>query len=315
MQIASYQFTCRFNSQAVLPVFKGSTLRGGLGHALKRIACALRQQECQDCLLHQTCAYSFLFERKKDHSRVSATSKIRYVAPPHPYILCPPEENKRVYEVGELFSFGVTLLGTTIQFLPHLVFAVQEMGKTGLGKNTHGGSGQFHLETVNLNNNTIYTGQSLDTTIAPDELTLLDKPQEKINRITLTCHTPLRLKKNNELQDKLPFQLLIRAALRRISALESTYDHGEPDLDYKGLVQRASRVTRTQPSLRWREIERYSNRQKRAMLMGGITGSVTYQDDDLSEFVPLLRYCERVHLGKETSFGLGRITIKTGEEL
>jgi CRISPR/Cas system endoribonuclease Cas6 (RAMP superfamily) len=44
--------------------------------------------------------------------------------------------------------------------------------------------------------------------------------------------------------------------------------------------------------------------------MGGITGTITYQAEDLSEFIPLLRYCETVHLGKQTSFGLGRIRIE-----
>jgi hypothetical protein len=313
MRIASYQFTCQFDSKAVLPAFKGSTLRGGLGHALKRIACALRQQECQNCLLHQTCAYSFLFEKKKNTPPPSATDKIRRADRPHPYILVPPDENTRAYERGAPFSFGVTLLDPAIQFLPHMVFAVQEMGKAGLGKHAQEGSGQLHLETVSQNGRTIYDGRSLDTSIAPDELTL-PTPSGMIKRITLTCHTPLRLKLDNELQNKLPFHLLIRAALRRISALESAYGSGEPALDYKGLVARANKVVVTKSSLQWTEIERYSNRQKRAMLMGGITGSITYEGDELAEFVPLLRYCEVVHLGKETSFGLGRISIEAEEE-
>jgi len=314
MQLASYQFRCRFNSKAVLPAFKGSTLRGGLGHALKRIACALRQQECQNCLLQQTCAYSFLFERKENLTPSSITDKVRRVARPHPYILVPPEENTRAYEKEAPFSFGVSFFGPAIQFLPHLVFAVQEMGKTGLGKQAQDGSGQLHLETVSQNGRTIYDGRALDTSIAPDELPVAAAPSGRIKRITLTCYTPLRLKQDNELQDKLPFQILIRAALRRISALESAYGNGEPALDYKGLVARAAGVAMTKSSCRWTEIERYSNRQKRAMLMGGITGSITYDGDNLAEFVPLLRYCEVVHLGKETSFGLGRISIEAEEE-
>lgn len=314
MQIASYQFTCRFDSKAILPAFKGSTLRGGLGHALKRIACALRQQDCQSCLLHQTCAYSFLFEEKKNTPPSSDTDKIRRADRPHPYILVPPDENSRAYEKGTPFSFGVTLLGPAIQFLPHMVFAVQEMGKAGLGKHAQEGNGQLHLETVSQNGRMIYDGRALDTSIPPDELTLPAAPSGMIKRIILSCHTPLRLKLDNELQNKLPFHLLIRAALRRISALDSAYGSGEPALDYKGLVARASAVAVTKSSCRWTEIERYSNRQKRAMLMGGIIGSITYEGDDLAAFVPLLRYCEVVHLGKETSFGLGRISIEAKGE-
>jgi len=314
MHISSYQFSCRFDSKAILPAFKGSTLRGGLGHALKRITCALRQQECQNCLLHQTCAYSFLFEKKKNTPPPSGTEKIRGAARPHPYILVPPDENTRAYDKGAPFSFGVTLIGPAIPFLPHLVFAVQEMGKSGLGKHARDGEGRFRLEAVSQNNRKIFEGQALDTGIAPGELTLSAAPPGKIRRITLTCHTPLRLKLDNELQKRLPFHLLIRAALRRISDLESAYGGGEPTLDYKGLVARAAGVAVLESSCRWTEIKRYSNRQKRAMFMGGITGSITYEGDDLAAFVPLLRYCEAIHLGKETSFGLGRISIEAKEE-
>ena len=44
------------------------------------------------------------------------------------------------------------------------------------------------------------------------------------------------------------------------------------------------------------------------MLMGGIIGEVSYSGD-LTEFLPLVRFCEKVHIGKQTSFGLGKIEI------
>jgi len=45
------------------------------------------------------------------------------------------------------------------------------------------------------------------------------------------------------------------------------------------------------------------------MLMGGISGSITYSGD-IGEFLPVLRICEEVHLGKQTTFGLGKIRIE-----
>jgi hypothetical protein len=45
------------------------------------------------------------------------------------------------------------------------------------------------------------------------------------------------------------------------------------------------------------------------MLLGGMTGTMQY-DGALSEFMPLLRYCQKTHLGKQTTFGLGQIDLQ-----
>ncbi len=305
MQAGTYWFSCRITAGAMLPEFKGSTLRGGLGHALKRIACALRRQNCHGCLLEANCAYAFLFE-----TRLCKGEFLTTPSRPHPYVLIAPDTPKRYWAEDEEFSFGVTLFGPALHFLPHLVFAVQEMGKSGIGKGAREGNGRFLLESVRHGNAEIYKGGILDTSQPAPQLRLsLEEPEAE--RIVLTCQAPVRLKHNNRFQADLPFHLVIRAALRRISTLEASYGEGEPRLDYKGLSARATNVRCISAEGQWEEIERYSNRQKRSMLIGGVKGRMVYQGQGLGEFLPVLRYSEAVHLGKQTSFGLGRIHIAT----
>jgi len=62
MLYGNYRFNCRFEGDAELPVFKGSTFRGVFGHALKRVVCALKRQECPDCILRERCLYTRVFE-------------------------------------------------------------------------------------------------------------------------------------------------------------------------------------------------------------------------------------------------------------
>lgn len=294
-----------------MPTFKGSTIRGGLGHSLKKIACALKRQECQDCLLRNTCAYALLYETHPGQGPGDSHPILSPVRRrPHPYVLIPPDDSTRHYQSGEPFSFGIQLFGPAIQYLPHVVFAVQEMGKAGLGRGNLNGEGRFLLEAVYQDDQRIYDGKALAAPPQPISLAINPPPVAPVARLTLTCLTPLRLKYTNQLQGSLPFHLLIRAALRRIAALESAYGEGEPDLDYKGLAARAAQVAIEKAACRWAEIERYSARQKTAMLIGGIMGAITYTGE-LGEFLPLLRYCEITHLGKQTSFGLGRIRITT----
>ncbi len=109
----------------------------------------------------------------------------------------------------------------------------------------------------------------------------------------------------------MPFHVLIRAALRRISSLESAYGQGEPALDYTGLVAEAEMVETLEESVRWEEVPRYSTPQRTKMMIGGVVGRVVYRGA-LGPFLPLLAYCETIHLGKQTVFGLGRIGLDVG---
>lgn len=313
MRAGIYRFECRFESEATLPAFKGSTLRGSLGHALKRICCALRRQQCSSCLLSETCAYAFLFEMKPNRRLENETRPATAAHRPHPYVLAPPDESKRAYNTGDPFSFDIILFGPADHYLPHIVFAVQEMGKAGIGKASRQGNGRFRLDTVHHGEEIIYDGASLKTNITPAVISIdASPPPGAVEKIVLKCETPLRIKHENNLSEGLPFHLIIRAALRRIATLENAYGDGEPALDYKGLAKRACDVCIVSSSCRWVDIERYSNRQKTAMLMGGVQGSITFAGENLSEFLPLLRYCELTHIGKQTSFGLGRILVETG---
>ncbi|MFW8601830.1 CRISPR system precrRNA processing endoribonuclease RAMP protein Cas6 [Desulfobacterota bacterium M19] len=61
-------------------------------------------------------------------------------------------------------------------------------------------------------------------------------------------------------------------------------------------------------------MKRYSNRQRQAMMIGGIRGEISYRGEEIAEFIPLLSYCQQTHLGKQTSFGLGRIAVETGKK-
>ncbi|MCM8762553.1 MAG: CRISPR system precrRNA processing endoribonuclease RAMP protein Cas6 [Candidatus Omnitrophica bacterium] len=45
------------------------------------------------------------------------------------------------------------------------------------------------------------------------------------------------------------------------------------------------------------------------MRLGGFTGTITYKGN-LKEFLPFIKLGEIIHIGKNTSFGLGKYIIK-----
>jgi CRISPR/Cas system endoribonuclease Cas6 (RAMP superfamily) len=60
--------------------------------------------------------------------------------------------------------------------------------------------------------------------------------------------------------------------------------------------------------LYWHDWERYSNRQETRMKMGGFMGEITYEGD-FEPFLPYIRLGEYMHVGKGSSFGLGRYEV------
>jgi len=311
MLYGKYTFCSVFEDDALLPYYKGSTFRGVFGHALRRVVCALKRQDCKDCLLRQKCVYAFVFEgagtpeESLPHNRIAS--------PPHPYVIEPPESQQLHFKEGERFNVSLLLFGKANDYLPYFIYAFEQMGALGIGKRVNGKRARFLLESVRVGDDEIYL--SKDNRIRRGNFTQqlyvedLKMPGDaSVHRLQLTLKTPLRLKFENSLEASLPFHVLTRGMLRRISSLENFYGNGEPPLDYRDLVERAKSVEIIESSLRWFDWKRYSTRQDQSMLMGGLLGEITYEGA-LGEFLPFIRVCEKLHIGKQTSFGLGKIEL------
>lgn len=128
------------------------------------------------------------------------------------------------------------------------------------------------------------------------------------NTITISLLTPLRLRFDGHITDKLEFHVLIRNLLRRISSLSYFHCGEKFQVDFKGLIEKARAVNQTKSDIHWYDWKRYSTRQEEWMSLGGVTGTVSYEGD-ISDFMLLLRLGEYVHVGKGTSFGLGKYEI------
>jgi len=354
-KFAQFQFVLTAVDCIQLPAYKGSTFRGAFGHSFKKVVCVRpvrksrealnpaetilksepgvgqrgiisggvnREKICESCLLKGKCVYSYIFETPPP----SDTSKMRkYPFAPHPFVITPPLEEKRIYRQNDTICFELTLIGKSIDFLPYFIYTFDELGRMGIGK----GKGKYRLEEVRAiqvgerakikteRAEVIYSGRdkvlhNFSHLLSPYTFALPPSSNLKPLTLDLLFLTPTRLKFDGNLSPKPEFHILYRNLLRRISLLSYFHCDKELDLDFKGLIERSREVKVQKEKLSWFDWERYSNRQETKMKMGGFIGSITFQGD-LEPFLPFLLLGEHIHVGKGTSFGLGKYEIMKGK--
>ena len=311
LTIGRFELTVEAKEPIILPPYKGSTLRGGFGNAFRRVVCVIKGKECKGCLLKGQCIYSYVFETPPP----SGTKVMRkYEAAPHPFIIEPPLQEKMGYKPGDQFSFGLTLIGKAVDYLPYFIYTFDQLGSMGIGK----GRGKFELKEVQSRGNggdpsVIYSSKTKTLkAFNPKKIiveTDMREPNQEITALTIEFLTPTRLYYNERLAFDLEFHILVRQLLRRISLLSYFHCGIEPSVwDFKGLINKALEVKVTDRKLRWYDWERYSARQETKINMGGFVGKITFSGD-LPPFWPYLLLGEYMHVGKGSSFGLGKYEI------
>jgi hypothetical protein len=147
--MARFRFEMVAQERAILPKFKGSTLRGGFGYAFKRFGCFNQQagdtakaKECgQHCSLGNTCNFGYLFETRIPTRLGGLPAQTEA---PGPFVIEPPDDDRTLFMPGDRLHFDLLLYGRGIEYLPSFVVAFDEMGRLGMGKE----HGRFELERV-----------------------------------------------------------------------------------------------------------------------------------------------------------------------
>lgn len=309
--IGKFIFCLRAEEDGYLPEYKGSLLRGGFGYTFKSLACSEVQGSCGECEDRNACAYSYIFETSPDglSGRFSDYSDI-----PRPFVLEPDGNLERRFTEGDRLQFHLALMGAAMEYLPYFVFCFDELGRRGLGK----GKTRFSLE--GLFGLDFAAGQWVPLYDETDRLLREDSPVVSAAELPFRCGdtlsleflTPTRIKYRGKYICDLEFHVLMRNLLRRISMLAFFHCGFELDVDVKALITEAKMVEVRDWDLKWHDWSRYSTRQNTRMKLGGFVGGVTYEGD-FERFMPFIALGEQIHVGKNTTFGLGKYRINYEE--
>ncbi|UJP06360.1 MAG: CRISPR system precrRNA processing endoribonuclease RAMP protein Cas6 [Nitrosomonas sp.] len=299
--LASYRFYFDTDHPVRLPDYPGSAWRGAFGRALKKAVCVVRDTPCQQCLLKQACAYSYVFETPPP---VNTEKMRKYTATPHPFVFRFTAEKS-----PQEFSFDLNLFGHGQRFFPYIVHAMQIAGQDGIGGNRQ----PFRLNKVDAidfqhQHVTVYQEAELRSQQSLQAPPLSEMPE----KISINFHSPVRIKQDNKnlAAGHFNFGALFGALLRRISMLSYFHTDTPLETDYAGLASAARNVQFSAENLRWYDWTRYSARQQTEMQMGGLLGSVSLDMQGLENFWPYLWLGQWTHVGKGTSMGMGAYTIE-----
>jgi hypothetical protein len=299
-----FEFVLVPEEKIVFPNFKGNVFRGALGKALRRLTCASGLDDCKDCLLSNNCIYSRIFESFNPGVNQSILGKVEKA--PHPFIVDVGEKNQLEYSRNQEIRFCLTLIGEAMKYISYFILAFIDIGKYGIGRTR----GCFKIKEVRAGGQEIYNAHKKRITLDFDSIPGSRFISEKWNKgsLNISLETPLRLKYNHRFQKHITFQMIVSNLLRRVYLLANHYCCGPASVDMKELIEMSKKVVPVNSEIYWQEQKRYSYRQNRGISMAGVSGTLEFKGD-FSPFIGFLRIGEYLHLGKGTSFGLGKIKI------
>jgi hypothetical protein len=311
LRFAHYHFVLEMQEALAFPPFWGSALRGGFGHALKHIACRQPGQDCDACAEYSRCAYGYVFE-----TRPPADSEVlrTHSAVPRPFVFKVPYGDPREWAPGSELHFELLLIGQGISYLPYFIQGFKRLGEEGLG----GARAHFQLKQVWTCDplgpwkTLIYDGdedalRNRDESIGMREIDETAS-QLKPDAVAVRLLIPTRIRVAGAIARTLPFQLLIRNIVRRVSSLAYFHCGERWETDYRGLIADAGGVRITQEDLHSVQWSRWSSRQRQRIPQGGMLGTVRYAGP-LADYRSLLVIGSLIHVGKGTVSGSGRFVV------
>jgi len=267
---------------AKLPAYLGSALRGVIGKAL------YEEKE----------AYNYLY---RNHVLSDGQKDIV-----NPYMVIPVGGEETIYQKGDELFFTIILFGEAIRYVELLINALQKIETLGLGALRY----PFVLKQVlHSQEQRVIWQKGYFHPIAVRSVELPYRELADVSRVAVHVCTPLRIRRSGKLIETIDFPTIIRNITRRIEAVTTRYG-GWIDTQEAARIQRlAEEIEIAYEQLTLKSMERYSNRLKEKMDFSGLLGSIEFEGE-LTPFVPWLYAAQSIHIGRNTTFGMGGVRVE-----
>jgi CRISPR/Cas system endoribonuclease Cas6 (RAMP superfamily) len=323
LRVGVFRFTIApLQPLAVPAINKGNMLRGGFGHAFRRLCCVPQCRDTRACPLATSCPYKTVFEPSPPPGgdRLSKNQDV-----PRPFVFRAPQTQQTRFEKGDGFEFGLVLIGRALDFLPYFVLSFRELAAEGLGLN-RAKCALERVEEIGVSSNggkpkLVYTVEdqllrATGSTGADGWIKTRLRQFSRANgntsgqRVTVRFLTPTFLRVDGEVVRCPEFHHLFKRLRDRINALCTFFGDGPLDIDFRGLGERAKNVRTASAQVDWVERFRTSSKTHQRHELSGLVGEASYEGE-LTEFLPWLALGELVHVGRHAAWGHGWYEVPT----
>ena len=311
--LAKYRFVLQPLEYIKMPYNPCSCLHRGFPSVFYQITCQKSENNCQSCSKKLNCPYYIILD---NNNLIELPELKRYQTPPKPFIFEPPLKRKIYYNQKNELYFDLILFGRAMEYFPYFVKCMKLLGESGIGQN----QGKYSLKEIKvfdllenvltdeINLNSVNAGDSVDNSISLTKLIeKYENDYKKTSEVSVSIVTPFRMKRKQIDDGQLNFRSLIKNILTRVANLATAYCDLEEFLTFPEILHEAGKIDIVKESLIWENWLPPSSKHKDSnSSKGGFYGNIVYKGE-ISKFLPLLRIGELMHIGKNTSFGLGRI--------
>lgn len=270
-----------------LPRFRGALWHSVVGAAVKRRVCT-EPSACNPCLRPGACAYAALFEARARGSGGPFAPGARV---PNPLWFDPGAWVAETVAAGQRFVVAYTVAGRT-DLAPLVDEAVGAAASAGLG----GARVPAVVERVET-----WVGTLADA--------VRRTPAPTPGGCVLEFRTPLRLKRRGAYLRTFDPTALARDLAFRLAALGHYHASLPWPAPWRAAFDQAAAARVAAADTRWVEGVRYSARQQREIVMGGVLGRVRLEEVGPA-LAALLGAGAVIHAGKGASVGLGEFRVR-----
>lgn len=294
-------FTLKTLESSEWPENKASALRGGMGEMLLRMHC-IKDRQCEHCRFESECLV-----RRMMYSKMKIQPPFMSRGDSVGYILECMDFREHISADNEL-RFTLLLFGENIAYIGLYLQAFQYLGMAGVGK----AQSRFRIQQVlDQDHNEILEDGSVcvaHTNVKTLQDYINEMGTSHNSRVHMTLQTPLAIKYQGELLQKLDMAAIMQAIVRRVFILDC----------FEGIETQMLHAPDSVPRIVSQnvfpqKVKRYSSTHQDKISLNGIRGTAELDGIDERSW-KLLQIGSLIHIGKNTSFGFGKYTVMTTEE-